>query len=72
MNKSFVFILGAAAGVAATLFFQSDRGKQIIENLVSEYDDRIIQMSTALKDKVDAVENSVKEGIDKAALKVMV
>lgn len=71
MSKSFVFILGATAGAVATLFFQSERGKQIIQNFVSQYDDRIIKFSTALKEKVDAVDNSVKEGIDKAAYKAM-
>jgi len=43
MNKFSVFILGAAAGAAITLFFTSERGKQIVQDLVDRYDDKIIQ-----------------------------
>ncbi len=72
MNRSFVFILGATAGVVATLFFQSEKGKQIIQNLASQYDDKVMQLSESLKHRVDSLDNSVKNGIDRAAYKVMV
>jgi len=72
MNRSFVFILGATAGVFATLFFTKGKGKQIIQDIVDQYDDKVTQLSEALKDKVDAVDTSVKAGIDKVAYKVMV
>jgi gas vesicle protein len=55
MSRTYLFILGATAGAVATLFFTSNKGQQIIQDLVYRYDDKISQLSDTLKGKVDSI-----------------
>lgn len=72
MSNSSMFILGAAAGVAATLFFTSEKTKRVVKGLVDQYDDKLFQISNSLKETVGKADDAVQAGIDKATYKMMI
>jgi gas vesicle protein len=52
-------LIGAAAGVAAVIFFQTEKGKKLLETLkelgsktVDDAVERLVNMETELKDKL--------------------
>lgn len=62
-NQKFLtgIILGAAAGVAITLFLQSEKGKEILSGVKDWADDA----TDGLKEKMDQFDDSVAELVKK-------